>query len=161
MTFSRGTAFLEETGKFGLAVNELEVKDIRFDAELRNKMPPLMRQFALKLDDGTFRARGDLQIGWTGDPGVPAWCKWKNTLVVLDGNKVKTGIPLEHIYGKLYNVSGESNGVSLELRGILRLDSVSLMGAADHRGRSRRFTSRKEWPASIMYGPLLEGQRAG
>ena len=74
--FSRGTVFLEDSGRFELAVNELDVKDIRFDLDLRQKMPPLMAQFALKLDDGhTFRARGDLKIGWTGEPGVPAWCK--------------------------------------------------------------------------------------
>ena len=79
-----------------------DVKDIRFDLDLRKKMPPLMAQFALRLDDGhTFRARGDLEIGWTGEHGEPAWCKWKNMLVVFDGNSVKTGIPLEHIQGQL------------------------------------------------------------
>jgi hypothetical protein len=129
VTFSRGTVFLQDTGQFELTVNDLDVKDLRFDADLRTKMPRLMAQFARKLDDGhAFRARGDLQIGWTGDVREPAWCKWKNTLVVFDGNTVKTGIPLEHIYGRLNNVSGESNGISFNVDGILRLDSVSLLG---------------------------------
>ena len=127
--FSRGTVFLEDTGRFELNVNDLWVEEIRFDTDLRKKMPPLMAQFALRLDDGrTFRARGDLQIGWTGVKGEPAWCKWKNTLVVFNDNTVKTGIPLEHIQGQLDHVSGWSNGVVLEVQGILKLDSVSLLG---------------------------------
>ena len=83
--FSRGTVFLEDTGQFDLAVKTSGSRTIRFDLDLRKKMPPLMAQFALRLDDGqTFRARGDLQIGWSGVAGEPAWCKWKNTLVVFD-----------------------------------------------------------------------------
>ena len=129
VTFSRGTVFLQETGRFDLAVNELDVKDIRFDADLRKKMPPLMAQFALRLDDGhAFRARGNLRIGWTGEAGVPAWCSWEKTRVVFNDNTVRTGIPLEHIQGVVENVSGWSNGISLEVRGALRLDSVSLLG---------------------------------
>jgi AsmA-like C-terminal region len=110
-------------------VNELDVKDIRFDADLRKKMPPLMAQFALRLDDRhAFRARGNLRIGWTGEAGVPAWCSWENTRVVFNDNTVRTGIPLEHIQGVIENVSGWSNGISLEVRGALQLDSVSLLG---------------------------------
>jgi AsmA-like C-terminal region len=127
--FSRGTVFLQDSGEFRLAVSELDVKDIRFDLDLRQKMPPLMQQFALRLDDGnTFRARGDLEIGWSGEPNVPAWCEWKNMLVVLDGNTVKTGIPLEHIQGQLERVRGKSNGVTFEVEGILNLESVSVLG---------------------------------
>jgi hypothetical protein len=127
--FSRGTVFLEDSGKFHLVVSELDVKDIRFDLDLRQKMPPLMREFALKLDDGnTFRARGDLEIGWTGEPGVPAFCKWDRVLVVFDGNTVKTGIPLEHIQGQLQQVRGQSNGVTFEVGGVLNLESVSVLG---------------------------------
>jgi hypothetical protein len=127
--FSRGTVFVEDSGRFELGVNDLEIQKIRFDQDLRQKMPPLMADFALRLDDSrTFRARGDLQIGWTGTEGVPAWCRWKNTLVVLNDNTVKTGIPLEHIQGQLDHVSGWSNGVALEAEGILKLESVSLLG---------------------------------
>jgi hypothetical protein len=127
--FSRGTVFVEDTGRFELSVSDVEVEKIRFDVDLRQKMPPLMGQVAWRLDDSrTFRARGDLQIGWTGKNGVPAWCKWKNTLIVLNDNTVRTGIPLEHIQGQLDHVSGWSNGYALEVEGVLRLDSVSLLG---------------------------------
>ena len=61
-----------------------------------------MAQFAQRLDDGrTFTARGDLQIGWSGVAGEPAWCRWDKVQVVLNDNKLKTGIPLEHIQGEL------------------------------------------------------------
>ena len=59
-----------------------------------------MAQFALRLDDGhSFRARGDLEIGWSGVEGDLAWCKWSKTLVVFNDNTIKTAIPLEHIHG--------------------------------------------------------------
>jgi hypothetical protein len=129
VNFSRGTLFLEDSGKFELNVSDLRVEKIRFDMDLRQKMPPLMAQVAVRLDDGrTFGARGDLQIGWTGVAGVPAWCQWKNTLVVFNQNTVKTGIPLEHIQGQLDHVSGWSNGMALAVQGILKLESVSLLG---------------------------------
>ena len=41
------------------ASSDLWVKEIRLDSDLRKKMPPLMAQFAQKLDDGrTFTMRG-------------------------------------------------------------------------------------------------------
>jgi hypothetical protein len=127
--FARGTVYVTDSGRFDLSVNDLWVGDIRFDAELRKKMPPLMAQFALRLDDGrTFRARGDLQIGWSGIRGEPAWCRWDKTLVVFNDNSIKTGIPLEHIQGQLDHVSGWSNGTALEVHGIMKLASVTLLG---------------------------------
>ena len=129
VNFSRGMVFLEDSGAFKLNVKDLLVQAIRFDMDLRKKMPPLMSQFALRLDDGrTFRARGDLQIGWTGVKDEPAWCRWTKTLVVLKDNTVQTGIPLEHIQGQLDHVNGWSNGVVLAVEGVLKLDSVSLLG---------------------------------
>src|SRR5262245_62462313 len=54
-------------------------KGLRLDSELRKKMPPLMAQFAQRLDEGrAFTARGNLQIGWSGVAGEPAWCSWDN-----------------------------------------------------------------------------------
>ena len=127
--FSRGNVFLKDSGEFKLNVHELWVDEIRFDTDLRKKMPLLMQQFALRLDDGhTFRAHGDLQIGWSGEKGEPAWCEWKNTLVVLNDNSIRTNIPLEHIQGQLDQVSGWSNGAALEVKGVLNLASVSILG---------------------------------
>ncbi len=110
-------------------MNDLWVEELRFDLDLRKRMPPLMQQFALRLDDGhTFRARGNLEIGWSGDERDLAWCRWRNTLVVFIDNTVKTGIPLEHIQGQLDNVGGWSDGRSLEVQGVMKLASVSLLG---------------------------------
>jgi hypothetical protein len=129
MRFSGGTVCVEDSGRFDLSVTDLWVSEIRFDPELRAKMPPLMSQFALRLDERrTFRARGDLQIGWSGMPGDPAWCRWDKLLVVFNDNMIKTGFPLEHIQGQLDHVSGWSNGTSLEVHGIMNLASVTLLG---------------------------------
>ncbi len=157
--FSRGTVFLEDSGRFDLAVSELDVKDIRFDLDLRKKMPPLMAQFALRLDDGnTFRARGDLEIGWTGEPGVPAWCKWKNMLVVFDGNTVKTGIPLEHIQGQLDQVRGcVQRRCRSKLTGFLKLESVSVLGQQITKVESPFHDQAGRRPPGKRAGPLLEG----
>jgi hypothetical protein len=127
--FAHGTVVVEDTGRFDLDVHDLWVRGIRFDADLRKKMPPLMSQFAMRLDDGrTFRARGDLQIGWSGIASEPAWCRWDKTLVVFNGNSLKTGIPLEHIQGQIEHVSGWSDGRVLEVQGILKLASVMFLG---------------------------------
>ena len=125
----RGTVFVEDTGRFGLSVTDLWVKDIRIDRDLRKKMPPLMAQFAQRLDDGrTFTARGNLKIGWSGIEGQPAWCQWEKTLVVFNDNRLSTGIPLEHIHGEFNNVSGWSNGLTVKVEGIIELESVVVMG---------------------------------
>ncbi len=126
--FSGGTLHLEESGKFDLTVQELWIKAIRIDDELRRKMPPVMRLFALKLDGQTFRAHGDLQIGWSGKVHEPAWCKWSNTLVVFLDNTVRTAIPIEHIHGQLERVRGWSDGTALDVEGILKLNSVIMLG---------------------------------
>ncbi len=127
--FDHGTVQVEDTGRFDLSVTDLWVEAIRFDQDLRKKMPPLMAQFARRLDDGkTFRARGDLQIGWSGVPKDPAWCKWEHGLAVFDDNTVMTEIKLEHIHGQIDHVSGWSNGIALKVDGILNLGNVSVLG---------------------------------
>jgi hypothetical protein len=91
-------------------------------------MPPMMAQFALRLDDGRpYYAKGDIQIGWSGEKGEPAWCRWARTLVVFNDNSLKTGIPLEHIQGQLENVRGWSNGLNLEVHGNIHIASMSFM----------------------------------
>ena len=72
---NHGKVVVRNTGQFDLEVNDLWIKGLRLDSELRKKMPPLMAQFAQRLDDGRpFTARGDLKIGWSGVAGEPAWC---------------------------------------------------------------------------------------
>ena len=127
--FDHGTVVVKHTGQFDLSVTDLWVKELRLDSELRKKMPPLMAQFAQKLDDGrTFTARGDLKIGWSGVANEPAWCRWDRMRVVLNDNKLQTGIPLEHIQGELERVSGWSNGLGVKVEGIMTLESVVLLG---------------------------------
>ncbi len=127
--FEHGTVRVEKTGRFDLGVKDLWIKGIRLDSDLRKKMPPLMAQFAQKLDDGrTFTARGNLKIGWSGVAHEPAWCSWDDVKVVLNDNTLKTGIPLEHIQGELDKVSGWSNGADLKIEGIMNLASVVLLG---------------------------------
>jgi hypothetical protein len=127
--FSLGDVVVEDSGRFALAASELWVKEIRLDSNLRKIMPPLMAQFALRLDDGhPFTARGNLKIGWSGVAGEPAWCRWEDTRVVFIDNTLKAGIPLEHVQGQLEEVRGWSNGQSLEVQGIVHLASVSLLG---------------------------------
>ena len=160
--FSTGKARLEDTGQFDLNVQELWVEDIRFDLDLRKKMPPLMAQFALRLDDGsTFRARGDLQIGWSGREGEPAWCKWRNVKVVFRDNTVKTAIPLEHIQGELNNVSGWSNGIALEVQGVLQLESIYFLGQQITKLESPFHVKEGQATLESVQGHFLGGQLLG
>ena len=48
--------------------------------------------------------------------------------MVLNDNTLKTGIPLEHIQGELDRVSGWSNGLGVKVEGIMKLESVVLLG---------------------------------
>lgn len=124
-----GRVVVKGNGQFDLAVSDLWIKGIRIDAELRKKMPPLMAQFAHRLDEGrAFTARGDLRIGWSGVENEPAWCGWDNVHVVLNDNKLNTGIPLEHIQGELRQVKGWSNGLGVWVEGIMNLESVVILG---------------------------------
>ena len=127
--FPHGTVVVQDTGRFNLSVNELRVKDLRLDVDLRNKMPPRMAQFAMKLDDNrTFTASGNLKIGWSGRPDETAWCQWEKIKVVFNDNKLGTGIPLEHIQGELDDVSGWSNGLVVKVAGFVKLESVIVLG---------------------------------
>jgi hypothetical protein len=160
--FSHGTVVVEDTGRFALDVHDLWVRGIRFDADLRKKMPPLMQQFAMRLDDGrTFRARGDLQIGWSGVAGEPAWCRWDKTLAVFNGNSLKTGIPLEHIQGQIEHVSGWSNGRVLEVEGILRLASVMFLGQQITEVESPFHVKEGAARLDSITGRFLNGQLSG
>lgn len=129
--FARGRVAVEDSGKFQLGVSDLWVKDIRLDGRLRAIMPPVMAQFAQRLDDGrTFTLKGNLGLGWSGREGTPVWCRWDNALVVFNDNSVtlQPGLGLEHIQGQLDHVRGWTDGEAFDLHGALRLDSVSLLG---------------------------------
>ena len=126
--FARGTVDLRDTGQFELRVEDLELDDFRLDQPLRKLMPPVMAQFARRLDDKTFRFSTDLGIGWSGRPGDPAWCDWADALVVFNGNTIETGLPLERIQGQADHLRGRFDGQKLEVHGRVNLDSVGLLG---------------------------------
>ncbi len=128
--FGSGSVRLEDSGRFRLHADDLEVTRLRLDSDLRKSMPPVMAAFARRLDDGkTFDARGDLDISWSGQPGAPAVCAWDRARVVFVDNTVSAGLPLEHIQGEVRDVSGWSDGRSLVVnKGILDLASVNLLG---------------------------------
>ncbi len=159
---ARGTVNVRDTGQFELHAENLWVKEIRMDSGLRKKMPPLMAQFAQKLDDGrTFTARGDLRIGWSGRPSEPAWCQWDRFRVVLNDNQLRTQVPLEHIQGELDEVSGWSNGESVRLKGIMRLESVSLLGQQITHVESPFSVSKGVAELSDLRGQFLRGDLWG
>ncbi len=127
--FREGVLRVEDSGRFALRVADLKVHNLLLSASLRRIMPPLMAQFALRLDDGKpLTAWGDLAVGWDGVPGVPAWCAWEKTQVFLLDNKLAAGVPLEHLNGKLTDVRGRLDGQTLELHGTLDVASVKVAG---------------------------------
>ena len=127
--FAEGEVEVKDTGAFDLAVRELRVRDMKFDSSLRRLMPRLMAQFTSRLDDGNpFTATGDLKIGWSGEADELAWCSWDQARVFFLGNSIRAGVPLEHIQGQLHQLSGSSNGRSLEVHGVMDIKSVDFTG---------------------------------
>jgi hypothetical protein len=127
--FATGTVRVENSGRFDLRVSELRAREIRLGSELRKIMPPVMAQFARRLDDGrTFTIKGNLALGWSGQPRAPVMCRWNNGLVVFNGNTIQAGVPLTFLQGQLDSVSGSADGDNLEVAGMLHLESVTLLG---------------------------------
>ena len=128
--FESGTVRVFDTGQFALKVAKVWARDLHLDQRLQRIMPPVMREFARRVDDGKpfSTIKGDLELSWSGQPGQPVLCAWRDVLVVLNDNAIQAGLPLEHLQGQLDHVSGKSNGEALEVRGALRLESVGLLG---------------------------------
>jgi hypothetical protein len=159
---ARGTVNVRDTGQFRVDVQNLEVADFRVDPGLCRIMPPLMAQFARRLDDGkTFRFRTNLAIGWSGKLGQSAWCSWSDALVVLNGNTIQTGLPLEHLQGQLDHLRGVFDGQNLEVHGALSLDSISLLGQQVTMLTSPLDVVRNRATLSDLKGDLLGGELTG
>lgn len=128
--FADGRVLVQDSGQFQLNVHQIWARQFRMGAELRKIMPPVMEKFARRFDDGHSIAtiKGNLGLSWSGQPGQPVLCNWDDTLVVFNDNAIQAGIPLEHLQGQLDHVQGWSNGDELKVDGVLRLDSVSLLG---------------------------------
>ena len=129
VTIDQGEVVLESNGQFELWAKSLEAKDLHLDAALRQKMSPVMSQFARRLDDGrplTFRS--DLQLGWSGKEADPTWCRWKNGIIILNGNSFDAGWQLKNLQGQVENISGHFDGFDLTVDGLIALDSMSVKG---------------------------------
>ena len=125
----RGRVRLEPNGAFDLEAFDLSIANLRLDSGLRKLMPPLMAKAAQRFkDDPIALMRGHLRIGWNGQPGQPATVAWNQGLVLLDGNAIETGLPIQHIQGQIDRLSGDFDGRTLRARGVLDLDSVNIGG---------------------------------
>ncbi len=124
-----GQVTLRNDGSFNLVANDLAIRGLRLESELRKIMPPVMAQFARKLDDGkTFFAHGNMAIGWSGGVNDPAVCSWDHARVVFNDNAIAAGIPIEHIQGEVRDVEGRFDGRALALKGVVDLESVDIRG---------------------------------
>ncbi len=127
--FASGTFRVEDSGRFDLGVSDLRVSNFRMEAQLRQLMPKVMAQFALKLDDGKTLAidAERLRLGWSGNPAEPTWCTWKNALVVLNGNTLATGLPIRLMQGQLDHFTGAYLNDELVARCAINMDSVEVL----------------------------------
>jgi hypothetical protein len=131
VTFAWGAVDVKDNGQFNLGVSRLEVAGLRLDEELRRYMPPVMAQFARKLDDIKIsKIKANLGLGWSGKAGESAWCQWDDARVILVDNRVSIGtdLALEHIQGEVYPVRGTFNGRELDVHGKLDLASIGVFG---------------------------------
>lgn len=127
--FPSGLVKLEEDNRFDLRVKQLKVSEFRLDSALRQLMPPVMADFAQRLDEGrTYTLKTDLGLGWSGKPGEPTWCGWENGKVIFNGNAIDAGLPLSHIQGEINNLAGRFDGFELGVKGRLDLNSLNILG---------------------------------
>lgn len=162
IAFETGRVEVRPTGAFELAVRKLRAKGFRFDDGLRATMPPVMAQFARRLDDGkTFTFDTDLDIGWSGRPGESVICRWDHGLVIFDDNTAQAGIPLEHIQGQFSNVKGRFQGNDLNVTGALDLASVRLRGQQLTQLSSPLVVGNGHARLTDIRGKLLDGVLSG
>jgi hypothetical protein len=162
--FARGWVKVEDTGKFDLRVGDLWVKDIRLDQRLQKVMPPVMAQFAQRLDDGrTFTLKGDMQLTWNGLAGAPVRCDWGRALVVFNDNavQIQPNLSLKNIQGQLDHVHGWTDGETFDVHGALNLASVSLLGQQITRLESPIDVDHGEARLDNLRGRLLGGALEG
>ncbi len=159
--FRGGAVKVGDGGRFAMRVSDLHVTDFRIDAALRQLMPPVMAQFAHRLDEAhTFTMRADLGLGWPG-PGHPPWCVWSKGLVVFSGNAIQAGLPLEHLQGQIEGVRGKFDGGAPEVHGLLNLESVALMGQQITRLKSPMDVVGGQARLGPISGNLLDGELTG
>ncbi|WP_406698706.1 AsmA-like C-terminal region-containing protein [Singulisphaera sp. Ch08] len=162
--FAHGRVLVEDSGQFQLNVEKVAVEKLRLDhEELVTIMPPVMKEFARRLDQGRPIAKmsGDLGLSWSGKSHESVLCDWNNVLVILNDNTIKAGIPLEHLQGQLDNVHGRFDGQSLEVSGALNLASVSLLGQQITKLESPFEVGQGKAELRSIRGNLLDGVVSG
>ncbi len=158
--FASGAVAVEDSGRFDFSATDFHAREIRVDGNLIKIMPPLMAQFARRLNDGQFTLDGNLRIRWAG-PGEPVRSAWNNVLVVLNDNSVQAVVPLEHLQGQIDHVEGWSDGVSLAVVGMLHLDSASLLGQQVTKLETPFEVREDHATLSAIDGELLGGRIGG
>lgn len=162
--FSSGRVIVKDSGEFQLDVNDLWVRGIRLDDRLRRIMPPVMAQFAQRLDDGrTFTLKGNLGLGWPGTPGSPVWCRWDDARVLLIDNtlEIQPGLGLKNLQGQLDHIRGWTDGETFNLHGALRLENVVLLGQQITRLESPIDVNQGVARLDSLQGDLLGGVLTG
>ena len=173
VSFAGGTVTVERSGRFELGVWDLDVQKLRLDPDLRRIMPPRMAELAGRLDNGKpFRIKAgggggprpglpDLGIAWSGQAGAPAVCTWRRGLVILSDNALQAGLPLEHLQGEVANIHGRSDGQTLEVAGVLDLDSGEVLGQQVTRLGTPITVSGGVASLADLRGTLLGGELTG
>jgi hypothetical protein len=162
--FATGRVVVEDDGQFDIKVQELEVKEIRLDPTLQQIMPPVMQQFAQRLDDGrAFTLKGNMGLAWSGVAGKSVLCTWDNTRVIFIDNSIRSssGLTLEHIQGQLDKVWGRADSESFEIHGALALDSVGLLGQQITNLESPLDVENNVARLDRLHGNLLAGELSG
>ena len=81
--FDSGDVVVEDSGRFALNATDLWVREIHFDSNMRKIMPPLMAQFALRLDDGKPFTAGETctsagRVSSVSRPGAAGTTRWSS-----------------------------------------------------------------------------------
>ncbi len=161
--FPVGSVLLEEGGRFQLGIRNLRVENFRIDAALRRLMSTEMAAIARMLDEGRPipAMSGDLGVGWSGFVDDPAWVAWSNGLVVLDGQTIRTEIPLEGVQGRFRDFAGLYDGRTVELNGLIDLDSLTIAGQQITKLRAPLVIDRERARLDNIKGNLLGGRLTG
>jgi hypothetical protein len=157
-----GRVQVADNGAFDLQAEDLAITGLRLDAGLRRLMPPLMAQFSRRLNDEPLPlARGNLRIGWAGKPGEPAGVSWSEGLLVLNGNTIQTGLPLQHLQGQIERLSGAFDGRELRSSGFINLESVTIKGLQVTKLRAPFHVGKDRVGLPEITAELFNGRLAG
>ena len=121
-----------------------------------------MAQLAGRLDDGNpFTVKGNLGLGWSGQVGQPAWCRWDRAMVIFNNNSIQADLAAEEHAGADRSRPGFFNGKDFEVHGVLNLDSVNVMGQQITKFESPLHVAEGRAGLEDIRGSLLGGTISG